>query len=686
MVLLSLAGGCGTTHDPRPEFLEERAAETPTRLADACWGLRLAAPEESCVETLPGWTLHGTRMFVDGSAGLAQRQLGDAEVPERLSGFCLYRSTAEPGEELLPPEHGALDCPAVEPQGSAWSEALRGKLAQAFETQAGAVSPQTDTGAFAVTVSVVDAASGDASTVPRIQHADAMGAIIKTLACPQDTTCAVSVTNALALPLAADGSLVDPGGAEYGTRAHVALGIFDAVTAWRRSLQDGPPSRLVLNLSLGWATDPATNCIAGAACGCTEAQPWCDATSHVEDFSAFVDLGPSAATPPYPVRLATEAVHGALLYASCQGALILASAGNTKDGSCNATSMAPAGWASLAAPTPLQCMEMGFDPPASLPSQWQLHEANAPLVIPVAAVDHHDHPIARTRPGSLTRLVAPGYHALADGEAPLELDPITGTSASAATVAAGAALLWSHDPTLGPRAVLETLYGSGHPLDSIAQLPEYGSEPEKAVRRVSLCAALETLDPDLHACPDESAPADALDELHAAAVTVGDANEGAEHAPQVLPSFACSSCGRTRNVHATEGDELPVDTYLLWSCSTPDDERPLLAGPQPDLPVCPECPLRVSGLDGVAHLALNSAYDPTLIVGGWLEIRYDPRDDPRTTVVDLASVLDALAQGPVKVPLNLSHPVRDVRMGLRFSDGGPTSYMRSNALLIHGGR
>ena len=682
-MLFSLAGGCETAHDARHEHLDERAAQTPTKLADACWGLRLAAPGESCVQALPGWTLHGTRMFVDGSAGLAQRQLDDAEIPERLSGFCLYRSTAEPGEELLPPEHGALDCPAAEPPGSAWSESLRGKLAQAFATQAGAASPQTDPGPFGVTVSVVDAASDDADTVPRIQHANAMGAIIETLACPNGTACAVSVTNALALPLAADGALVDPGGAEYGTRAHVAMGIFDAVTAWRRSLQHGPPSRLVLNLSLGWATDPSTNCGVDAACGCTETQPWCDATSHVEDFSAFVDLGASTQTPAYPTRLATEAVHGALLYASCQGALIVASAGNGKDGSCNATPMAPASWANLAAPTPLQCIEMGFEPPASLPSQWQLHEPHAPLVVPVAAVDHRDHPIARTRPGSLTRLVAPGYHALADGEAAHELDPVTGTSASAATVASGAALLWSHDPTLGPRAVIDTLYESGRPLGVSGQLPEYGSEPEKTVHRVSLCAALDTLDPDLHACPHPSAPAKALDELHAAAVTVGDENQGPEHPPQVQPSFACSSCGQTRNVLASEGDDLPVDAYLLWSCSTPDDERPLLAGPQPDLPVCPECPLRVSDFDGVAHLSLNSAYDPTLIVGGWLEIRYDPRDDPQTTVVDLASVLDALAQGPVKVPLKFAHPVRDVRMGLRFSDGGPTSYMRSNALLIH---
>lgn len=661
--------------------------QSPTPLASACWALHLVPPDVPCAPQLQqDWSLHGTRLFVDGTQSMAARGLTDSDLPDLLAGFCLYEWTGDPSAPLVPPEQGVLDCPAVEPQAGVWSTALHDHLWRVFEAQVGAVGPPTPAGKHPVTVGVVDAGSSEADDMAHVQHAEAMARIIEALACPGPQGCSVATLKALALPLVADGTRLDLGGGDYGTRADVAVGIMEAVTAWRQGIQSGEePSRLVINLSLGWVNSVQTSCGPGAGCGCTEQDPWCGAPTHVEDFIGLIDLAGSPLNSAYPTQLAAEAVHGALLYASCQGALIVAAAGNAQADSCSGGAVAPAAWADHAAPTPIQCTELGFSPPAGLPPAWRLYDPGAPLVVPVAAVDHGDQPIAITRPGSVTRLVAPGFHASAD-PAPGEVatDPLTGTSVAAAAVSAGAALLWSHKPTLGPREVVESLYLYGDPLPGSAQLVEHGSSAAMPVRRLSLCKALDGVVFGLDACDDPWTLDHARQDLDNKAQLVAQTNSGPALSLVATSTHDCSACGHTVTVHSTtSADDDGLQGYLFSHCSAPTTDAPQLAGPQPDLPVCPECPV-ITEVGGVmVHLALNAEYANVTTTGGWLRLEYENQTGIADTVVDLSPVLADLHDGPVQVPLGpLSHSLARVTMGLRLYDSSTGLYLRSNELLL----
>ncbi|MCH9683715.1 MAG: S8 family serine peptidase [Deltaproteobacteria bacterium] len=689
-LLLAAGAGCSIQDDiegeeeDRSGDAEQGLAAAFSPLASACWGLSLVGHAQPCAPQLPPhWTLHGTRLFADGTQSMAARGLGAAELPDALAGFCLYQWTGEPGTTPIAPEHGALDCPAVEPQLLEGSAALHQGFRSVFEAQVGSVDPETPPGPHPVRVGVVDAGSSDPASVARIAHAESMVRIIELLACPGPDACGVDTRKALALPLVSDGTLADPGGGDYGTRAHVAVGIMEAVTAWRQELANAEaPSRLVLNLSLGWVGASQTTCGLGGACGCTEQDPWCGGLTHVADFMAYVGAAGSWSAPPYPTQLAVEAVHGALLYASCQGAVIVAAAGNAKDASCNGAPVAPASWADLRAPTEVECEALGFFPPAGLPPNWVLHEPNAPLLVPVAAVDHHDRPLALTRPGSYTRLVAPGFHVSAerDANAP-HMDPVSGTSAAAAAVSAGVASLWSHDPTLGPRSVVDALYLHGDPVGGVAQLSTYGSPAVAPTRRLSICGALHGV-LGIEACVDPPPLDGALHELHEIAGVVTETSPGLEASLGAQSTEPCSTCGQVVTVRsASDGGDDGIEHYLLSGCAMPTTDGPQLAGPQPDLPVCPECPVITEPGVGVADLALHPAYQSTTIVGGWLRIEYDAA--VADTVLDLEPVLAQLRQGTVRVSLGtLVHPLGGVTIGLRLQDDDGGFYLRSNPLLL----
>lgn len=653
-------------------------------LQEACWGVSVVDPAEPCPSPPGGWMLQGERMFADGSEGLAALEVPPNELPPTLAGFCLYRWDVGMGSPIE--QDGiAMDCPAVEPQSG---PSLHAELRDASRAQAGAVASGITPGSSPVTVAVVDAESSAPLLGPAIDHATAVTRIVETLACPGGPGCAVQTRKALALPLTEDGTLVDPDGGTYGVRAHVAMGIVESVQAWRQGLAAGQaPSHLVINLSLGWVAS-----VEPGVCGDDEARPWCDDTMHAQDFMAFVD--PAAIPtwePAYPTQAAIEAVHGALLYAACQGAVIVAAAGNADEDSCNEAPLAPAAWARLATPTPTQCGAMGFDLPPQLPP-WPLGEPR-PLLYPVAAIDHEDEPIALTRPGSLTRLVAPGAHAVADpapGADPMR--PMTGTSAAAAAVSAGVALVWSHAPSQSPHAVFEALYAAGAPLAMTSALPEYdallGASAGSPVRRLSLCHALGTFDPS--ASCDVPSLAEALEALHVAIDPLTTDTESPLYsAPAAgLHADACSWCGAPVDVQLPT-PTATADHYLFSGCMVTENEvtpqaGPRLAGPQPDLPVCPECPLTLDGSNqATAYLSLDDYYDKMGLEGAWLRLEPEPAGST-PIVIDLGAVvpLSDLQGSTVRVSLGtIAVPLAHASLGVRLEDGGRT-FFRSNELLL----
>lgn len=719
--LPDLEDGHDPIDDPRPSYPLSRST-TPhaTALDNACMGISLVdegvagdpgeegggaevgmgdAAGDALCPAYEGWLLDGT---------LAQLRPTLAGLPDLLDRFCVYHSASP---EAAPIEHEALtiDCPAAEPL-SAWPNAvdLDETLSALFLAQVGMVEPSYQ-GTHPVQVAVVDTDPPQVNAglgwnvnfnqLGLSPHGSAVANIVEDLACPGGGVCPVQTSHFMALPMDGDGEQA-PDGGFYGTRIQVALALMEAVDAWQSEIEANPAApapRLVINLSVGWVTT------LGLPGGPDEAEPWATASSHVAEFVEFVQSPP--AVLDYPTQMAVEAVHGALLYAACQGAVIVAAAGNAKNGSCNENPVAPATWARYATPTAKQCEDLGFRPQTDLAAAWWPSEGS-PLLIPVAAVDHKDEPIAVTRPDSLTRLVAPGAHATVPRQVGLPLEPMTGTSAAAAVTSAAAALLWSHDPNLTPTALVDTLYMAGISIGRTAELPQYSpsASPAPPSHRLSLCQALDAL-PNPPApsstCAHSPALSDALVQLTTNVSEVKSHNElhGIAFDTQPGTSSGCSFCGDTVDVSPSATS--PVTDPLLAQCSAPPPDGPQLAGPQPTLAVCPDCPLTTTTLvldanttlhSAVAHLAISDRYQDLLappnpshsLVGAWIELEFGGTINP--LVVDLdGNTLEDLENSnhTVKVSLDdLPGVVSRATVGLTLQKGNDPAFTRSNAILV----
>jgi len=496
--------------------------------------------------------------------------------------------------------------------------------------QAGRVWDQAPKPSYAVIVAVVDSEPEDGEGAPYIDHASAMADIIETLACPWDS-CNIEIYRALGLPLLETGQVRSDGG-YYGARAHVAMGIVESVNAWREALANGAESRLVINLSLGWVTDDGMG-----GCGTGDSEPWCEnGTNHVGEFESWIQTASALA---YSTEVANEAVHAALLYATCQGALVVAAAGNAKDDSCNQTQVAPAVWSRYASPTAAECALLEFEPPTG--ASGTLYDVDRPLVQPMSAIDHGDGPIFATRPGSETRLVGPG-HMVTTGDT---MAPLSGTSVPTAVASAAAAILWSYDPEPSPGAVIDRLYTTGLPIDRTSMMDESGWGVNVAMRRLSICRALDPTCEDEGPCessycyPEDSISM-VLDELR---------NEVEQQVNQLssvsvtvsgLYTESCWSCGE-QIVAMMPNTSNPEDYYYFSSCTnSPANfvpmEGSMLAGPQPDVPLCPDCPFVASEAPDASYalLALDSWYWNKAIQGLTMIVR---RSGYPGTVIDLTA-------------------------------------------------
>lgn len=689
MVAILGLGGCGEAIEdaPVPDSPRSAAAATST-IEAACWAVGVLTPTcepKDCPDawTCPaeldkGWLLQGNHMFVDGSQALAAVGLVDDDVPLHLRRFCLYRAKG-PGTTLQEPKIPAsIDCPVAVAHADSLASVLGERLRELFQLHADAEPSALVPGPSPVEVAIVDTHSDRSASGATVAHAKSVQRVVESLGCPAGG-CGVFTTHALALPLDHDGTPLDPDDGIYGTRAHLALGVVEAVAEFRRhatSAKDG--RRLVVNLSVGWTAEM------GVDCGLGEDAPWCG--DHVGEMLGYLTTSSGG---PLPWRYATESLHAALLFASCNGALLVAAAGNARDDSCNLDPVAPAVWGSYPAPTVQECEALGFSPPPEVEALLPASTDTAwPLVLPVSAERPDGSPIAATRPGSITPLVAPGWHVALDAAD----TPLTGTSISAAAVSGAAALVWSQAPTLDAGDVVQTLYAAGKSSASSSQLAVHGWPVGTAVRRLSVCAAqplgggacvgpgvLEAAIADLAAVADPEAAARVTVEHDAIAIG--------------LAPDDCNACGAKAMAWLPPTPDATEDAWFFDSCSvTPTtfafDARSELAGPQPTVPICPECPLVITHVDGRARAYLS--LEPSYLDGSvtWTAanlVLVDAVGNRAVFDLPLSTVLDDLVHGET-VAFELAGSWRDLThasINAVLADGRTgDAFVRGNELML----
>lgn len=438
------ASGCGA--EAPPKIAGERVGEAESALVATCPGTRQIGQLTQggqCPGPVSGITSHWTvdRLF----AGLA------APLPPALEPFCLYTwtDTTAPDFADLPTYLGAPpaswldpDCmsvAAMTPSDSAVAvAAVTPELEQAFfeQIEAPFALPPAPNGGAPVRVAVVDAWPS-VGNVGTFEHGFGMAAIARRIACggASGAPCFMTVSPHLALDLVEPSVRNPVNGGFFGYQGRLARMIAEAVLA-RAAL--APDDKLILNLSLGWD-------------------------------------GRFTAGPDGLISEASIAVRTALEYAACEGALVIAAAGNAGSGPApGAGPVFPAAWEqrlapSCAGPTP------------------------RPLVYAVGGVNGRDLPLASVRPGARPVLAAPAFvvPGVMDnlGPDPVITGPFTGSSVAAAVASGIAASVWHRSPGLRADEVIGLLRANA--VSSTTPADFCLTAPCGPVQRLSLCRSLE---------------------------------------------------------------------------------------------------------------------------------------------------------------------------------------------------
>ncbi len=414
---------------------------------------------------------------------------GDGRIPKPLDRYCAYEWVGDGAPPQRRPAFAnrvddqgwlAADCHTVGAQSPS-RDVLWRDLVASHQVQNGAVVPlPSRPGAAAVRIAVADSATrdyeGGRPSYGQLEHGRAVGLVARHLACPPEGgPCNGFVSSHLALARDEDGTVNRQDGGFYGFQSEVAQAIYAAVRDWQaqRTWPNGQ-QRLVINLSVGWS---------GAYGGTYANDDW------------------------ETLRPAVRAVHEAVRWARCNGALVIAASGNSTFGPApEAGALFPAGWERKRAPTAAECRAMGDvvasrDRPAfahNAPGAPPTYEA---LLFAASGVDPMDAPLYNARPLARARLAAPAFHVVARDfdpndtgaiGAPQPTQAYTGSSMAAAVVSGVAASVWALAPDLAPAQVVEVLHRSGVTLTGLpAQLCRGASCGD--VRRVSQCRALADL-------------------------------------------------------------------------------------------------------------------------------------------------------------------------------------------------
>jgi hypothetical protein len=532
----------------------------------------------SLVGTVPAqWA--SSPLFGAGSPGVAA--LAEA-VPTNLRRYCAYDyvgptgqvsawygalTTAVDNSLFMDVETLSADCRGEFEQGDLYDVSIGEELRAAFLASIGwATGEQIDdaygnsreTIEIAVVDTVSQAAADDPGIEPANGHGLQMAALIREVNCPSDRSdCVEGVHHILAMPRDDWSDTPDwVVGGNHGSQGDLAMGIYQAVEAWRERRLASPGSsspRLVINLSLGW--------------------------ERLANEALESERGPHAS------------VLAALRFASCHGALMVAAAGNTKNELCPEQyvgALAPARFEQLAAPTAAECVLLGHVPQWT--SSYPIFAGTgdyAPLVHAVGGLDETDQLLINSRVDAMPRVAALGANGIVDPSA----EALSGTSVSAAVASATAALLWSYRPELRPDEVMQLIYSSGWATGEVADFALTGSP---GVRRVSVCAALDdACTGETGQCPTPGCSATApapdgnLASFEAAVKAVLDDPQTNVESFQVVGEEQFPTCEPPTEMGSTD-----------------------LASPQPEVPLCSRCNLTKAGGFTVKDDELSMTIDP----------------------------------------------------------------------------
>jgi hypothetical protein len=492
-----------------------------------------------------------------------------------------------------------MDVAATSPQGSSVEAPLDtwSYLAENYGEQLDLHEVSGEGPAERVRVAVVDSAPfRDLLPVPntsRSRHNEGVGSVIRALGCggansllpdPADSlSCPaylVEVGDYLALPrLFRDTMMIsDPVlGGYFGTQTDVAVAVGQALKDWLEPVDGVAYSALVINMSVGWD-------------------------------AAYSPLRPTAQ------RVAARTAFEAIRIAGCQGALVVASAGN-HGGSGHTGPLFPAGWERLARTCPA-------DSPA--PALVGTYD---PMVHAVGAVNGADQTLAVSRPAGIPRLVAPAAHVAVRNVAVSQCPPgalgfcwtmpppdagtevLTGTSVAAAAVSGMAGFIWALRPDLQAGEVMEVIYRTGADLGTPAK---FGLGTLQPMHRLDACSAVQV------ACAGQGGLCASLNIAECASVRAA----GEPIVPDV--DYLVSTA-------YPEAANLP-DSTATKTCSTsnpctapaslpPDFTVEPFAHPQPGATNCPLCMLR-RGVDGVwrANGKLVNLGITEPLTGGYFEL------------------------------------------------------------------
>lgn len=575
------------------------AGPTPSVPVGQLW-LGVSPPLESCPPPAPGWSLSPAR-------------------PAPLDRFCAYvRNMTQPLEE---PGHSTCSEPATCGQVDGLGSADTGRVRPQQQLDAPVLDEDGwDSGLSAAMVRQLKASFASHADVPlsslggrigasdraRLALVDTLSAITQTPAATHGPTLralaldlamrsqgpgAIELAPHLALPRLPGGRTDYVNGGYYGTLWDLAQAIVAAVDEARTAQQP----HLVINLSLGW--DPH-GLVALPA-------------NHLD----LINQGGGSMVPA-PMR----AVHAALVYARCAGALIYAASGNDDLGLRDRTGpLLPAGWAAFGAPTSAQCQTY-WGGTASVGAR-----PNTPLVYAVGGLGNDDGILPSARPDSTPGLVAPSESV----PPPRPGRILTGTSVGTMVASTTATLVWGLLPRSSADDVHDLLTQTARPLGWAAEVCS-GVAPCPAARAVAMCAAQRQACLRSRSCQNPTClphPPYAWPDTMFAFGGLAAMGRPPRLSRVFYTSEAkISSCGSVKLPH-NHG-------WLKPALPCPTDEvvafRALEASPQPVDPVCPACfvltdPTMITvALDIVSSVPGATLHSPVLVVsdGGQLDIKF----------------------------------------------------------------
>ncbi|MGB1701310.1 MAG: hypothetical protein ACPHRO_15235, partial [Nannocystaceae bacterium] len=306
------------------------------------------------------------------------------------------------------------------------------------------------------------------------------------------------------------------------------------------------------------------------------------------------------------VGAAVRAVHAALTYANCAGAVSLASTGNRVPATCDGGPLYPAAFNSFPRLDGDECklamLDIGLDD-----ADFPIHGTSAaPIVYGVGATNWSGQRAAFQRPDAVPELNAIGFKGAAyvDDDLSERSGILTGTSVSSAVAAASIATAWSYHAEIAggdlvaaitsELSAISVAPGTGLPVTDYNLGSGVSSVPVPATlaRQIDLCGAASAANTAFSTgpipCPSTSITApDFVDTIDTGIITNGLSLDLVDSDP--LSAVSCTdNCG---------------GGFIFMEALGPGwNNGPTVGGnfilPQPHSGLCPACNVNGSGSNG----------------------------------------------------------------------------------------